>query len=298
MDQGTDPTSLSELEQAYMDTGGQTEIPAETKEVVEADADIAEASEQERAPQKMVPLPALHEERTKRKETEERMRRVEDENRRYYERFKFVEEQQKQQESRQEAPPPPPSPDEDIFGHAKHVGDRVQKLEQTLQQQSVQQQEAQQRQAFVQNYANDANHFAQEKKDFWEAYRFLSEGRHRELEAIGYVDLAERQKMIEHTELEIAQQALRSQRRPAAAIYALAEARGYKPATVAELDPDATERLANIQQGQQANRSLSAASGSGGGDSVTVQALLKMPMNEFEAWTKKNPAKTKRLMGG
>ena len=30
----------------------------------------------------------------------------------------------------------------------------------------------------------------------------------------------------------------------------------------------------------------------------TGEMLLKMPMDEFEAWCAKNPAKAKRLMGG
>jgi hypothetical protein len=31
---------------------------------------------------------------------------------------------------------------------------------------------------------------------------------------------------------------------------------------------------------------------------MTGEMLLKMPMDEFEAWCTKNPARAKRLMGG
>jgi len=31
---------------------------------------------------------------------------------------------------------------------------------------------------------------------------------------------------------------------------------------------------------------------------MTAEALLKMPVDEFEAWVTKNPAKAKRIMGG
>ena len=31
---------------------------------------------------------------------------------------------------------------------------------------------------------------------------------------------------------------------------------------------------------------------------MTGEMLLKMPMDEFEAWCTKHPAKAKRLMGG
>ena len=56
--------------------------------------------------------------------------------------------------------------------------------------------------------------------------------------------------------------------------------------------------LDTIQRGQNANKSLSNTGGNAGDGDITGEMLLKMPMDEFEAWCTKHPAKAKRLMGG
>jgi hypothetical protein len=58
------------------------------------------------------------------------------------------------------------------------------------------------------------------------------------------------------------------------------------------------DKLDTIQRGQNANKSLSNTGGNAGDGDITGEMLLKMPMDEFEAWCTKHPAKAKRLMGG
>jgi hypothetical protein len=82
---------------------------------------------------------------------------------------------------------------------------------------------------------------------------------------------------------------------PAEIIYNLARLRGY---AAAARPSGAADRLDTIQRGQAANKSLSYTGGSSGEAEITAEALLKMPMDEFEKFAEKNPARVKRLMGG
>jgi hypothetical protein len=75
-------------------------------------------------------------------------------------------------------------------------------------------------------------------------------------------------------------------------IYNLARQRGYRGGGSGQ------DRLDTIARGQAAGKSLASAGGSGGDSEMSAEALLRMPMDQFEAWCAKNPAKAKRIMGG
>ena len=87
---------------------------------------------------------------------------------------------------------------------------------------------------------------------------------------------------------------------PAEMLYDLANQRGYKKADAAA-NPDtgaAAEKLATIERGQAAHKSLSNTGGSSGDQEMTAEALIDMPAAEFETWCEKNPARARRLFGG
>ena len=84
---------------------------------------------------------------------------------------------------------------------------------------------------------------------------------------------------------------------PAAMLYALAKARGYKVAAAPAAGDTAAERLALIEEGRAANKSLGDLGGEAPGGAMTAAELIAMPMDKFIAWTEANPAKAKRLMG-
>jgi hypothetical protein len=152
---------------------------------------------------------------------------------------------------------------------------------------------------FVDKYVADCNAFESKTPDFKPAYNFLLNSRAAELKAIGYDTPETLHQALVADEFAIAQVAFERGKSPAEMIYALANQRGYKKAPAA--DPDAgaaAEKLATIQRGQAAHKSLSNTGGSSGDQDMTAEALISMPAAEFEAWCDKNPAKAKRLFGG
>ncbi|UZE51905.1 hypothetical protein ONR75_15855 [Rhodopseudomonas sp. P2A-2r] len=162
------------------------------------------------------------------------------------------------------------------------------------------------RTAFVNDYKADAAAFeagdpvkgVAAVPDYRKAYDFLLNSRAADLKAIGYDTPEKLHNALTADEFAIAQMAKDQGRSPAAMLYALAQARGYKAAAAPAADGGtAAERLAKIEAGQAANKSLSDLGGEAPGGAMTAQRLIDMPMAEFEAWTAKNPAMAKRLMG-
>ena len=120
------------------------------------------------------------------------------------------------------------------------------------------------------------------------------------MKAIGYDTPESLHQALVADEFAIAEMAFARGKSPAEMIYALANQRGYKKADAAAV-PDAgaaAEKLATIERGQAAHKSLSNTGGSSGDQDMTAQALIDMPADEFAAWCEKNPAKAKRLFGG
>ena len=54
----------------------------------------------------------------------------------------------------------------------------------------------------------------------------------------------------------------------------------------------------NAERGNEVGKTLSVGGGGAGGGEMTAAKLLAMSNDEFDAWTSRNPAKAKRLMGG
>ena len=292
----TQGAELTPRENAYFESKGQTLPDAPPPPATEAPSETppqetTTAEPQPREPAKTVPISALHEERTARQDLERKFREIELENARWRERAEIVARATQQQER------PPPKPEEDIFGALNHTGRRLEQVEKMLQDnQRTQQQDAQHNQV-VNAYVADAQRVARDKPDFADAYTHLLETRDRELQAMGYTDPIMRQKARQNDEFTVVTIAMQNGISPAEAIYNLAVARGFQ-AGKAKNGNGAADKLATVKQGQEANRSLSAAGGTAGAEEMSAERLLKMPLDEFEAWTNKNPRKARQLMGG
>lgn len=231
---------------------------------------------------------ATKEERERRKAAEQRLRDLEIQNARYAERFSVLDRIQ----SEQRQPAQVPSPTEDPFKYIEHIPEQFKTLEQKLAQYEQREQQQAQHQQIVRIYAADAQRVKADHPEFDQAYQHVVGGFLAAAQAMGLSDPVA---AAQAQELQIVQQALSNGRSPAEAFLSMAKAYGFAPKAS---DNGAAEKLDKIEQGQAANKSLGAAGGESGADNMTADALLKMPLDEFDAWCRKNSAKAKRLMGG
>lgn len=294
--------SLSPAEESYFESGGNTEIPSGEMAAAESadGADPNKAAEPadqegqartENKAEKMVSLSALHEERGRRKATETEKRALETQLAELRGKFSIIERLQAPQQEI-----PAPTVENDIFGVVRNTTDAVANIQRRLKADDDQKRADGARNNLVNAYRTDAAQFEARTPDFRAAYNHLLNSRASELMAMGYDDPIQLHEALTSDEMAIAQMALGNNKSAAEIIYNLAQQRGYRKA-----DPgkgNAAAKLDTINRGQQANKSLANTGGSGGDTEMTGEMLLKMPMDEFEAWCTKNPARAKRLMGG
>jgi sugar-specific transcriptional regulator TrmB len=288
--------AFSPEENAYFESGGNSEIAAgdnaagagEGQDTGAGDGKAETADGQPKI-EKMVSLAALHEERGRRKATESEKRALETQLAELRGKFSIIE--------RLNAPleKPAPTVDNDIFGVVKNTTETVAEIQKRLKAEDEQKRAEGERRNVVAAYQRDAAQFEAKTPDFKAAYAHLLNSRASELMAMGYDDPMQLHQALTNDEMAIAQMALGSRKSPAEIIYNLAQQRGYKKA---EPGAKGANKIDTINRGQQANKSLANTGGSSGDGEMTGEMLLKMPMDEFEAWCSKNPAKAKRLMGG
>lgn len=296
----TDPlgASLTPAETNYFETSGATEIPSD--EVAGAAAGDADQDGHERSdggqqndggaprPEKMVALAALHEERSRRKEIDRQNRDLQQQMAEMRGKFAVID--------RLTAPPQMPEPtlESDIFGVVKNTTATVDDIKRRLDAADRERHDTAMRDGLVRAYQMDAAQFEAATPDFRAAYDHLLASRAQELVSLGYDSPQAVHQALLADEFAVAQMALASRRSPAEAIYNLARQRGY----VKGAGGGGRDRLDTISRGQQASKSFASTGGGSGGAEMTAEALLKMPMDEFEAWCTKNPQRAKRIMGG
>ncbi len=284
--------SLTPDEASYFESGGATEIPQDHVEQARGEESGVNAAppEAEAQPERMVSLAALHEERTRRRDLDRQLRDRDRELAELRGKFSVIEQLNTPQ------PQQPPSVEEDIFGAVRATNEAVEDLRQRMATRDAHDRAARREQDVIAAYRSDAAQFESSHPDFRDAYNHLLASRAQELAALGYDDPRAIHDALMADEFAVAQTALARRQSPAELIYSLARQRGYSGG--AGQTGRGGERLASIARGQAANKSLSAAGGAGGDADITAEALLKMPMAEFEAWCTKNPARARRLMGG
>jgi len=280
---------LSPDEQSYFDTGGQTEIPAETGAAPSATDEGGQLHDEQGAPQqeRVVPLAALHEERGRRRDLDRQNRDLQQQVAELKGKFSIID--------RLAAPPPTrePTVEDDIFGVVRNTSSAVNDIRRRLDAADHEKREVAWRDDLVRAYQVDAAQFESRTPDFKAAYNHLLQSRAQELVALGYDDPQAVHQALLADEFAVAQMALQSRRSPAEVIYNLARQRGYMKGGGSGQD-----RLDTIARGQAAGKSLASAGGGASDSEMSAEALLRMPMDQFEAWCAKNPTKAKRIMGG
>ncbi len=149
--------------------------------------------------------------------------------------------------------------------------------------------------------------FTKANPDYTDAFQYLRQNRDAELIAMGYSDPGMRQQIISNDAIQIAAQALQTNRNAAEAVYNIAKARGWAPKTPpspaatpkpAEPHPD-TVKLQNVAKGQKTAASLGQVNGSAPAE-TGIKAVLDMSDEDFAAKYagQDGEANWRKLMGG
>lgn len=138
-------------------------------------------------------------------------------------------------------------------------------------------QESTQDQGLKSAVRSDESEFASQVPDYYDAIDYMTEMRHRELEALGNYDAKARNVMIAQEVKNLALVASQQGISPAEAAYNIAKARGFSSQPKRPSAP----KLDNIRKGQQAARSMSAAPGAAPRGALTLDNLANMDASEF-----------------
>ena len=282
------------------DEGADTE-GAEGEEVVIVGKDGKPRSQNGR----FVPHAALHKEREKHKLTRSELETAREKMARADERLAVLNEILKQAEPGEQKVAPQEEtkidPSADPLGALNQALTKIKSLEAEMGASKNQSQERENARAMQAAYQNDAVRYLSEKPEFKDAYTFLIQGRHRELEAMGMADATERNRFIANEERQIVAQAFQSRRSPSQMLHNLAVARGFQPKAAETETPktDPVKKIEAIANGQrQAGASLSNAGGSSG-EGLTAAALADMSEEEFASVAAKlGKSKLRQLLGG
>jgi len=209
---------------------------------------------------------------------------------------------QKQQPAQAEDPDPAPDKDEDPFGYLQWENRQLRKevdgVKQTTGQMTEQQKAQQEVATFINTYRAKGEEFAARTPDFQDAYEFLREDRLAFYEGL-YPEMTQDDiiRTVNNEELNLARQFLENGINPAERFYNVAKSRGYKP-TSAKVD-DATAKLQQQKQMQDANVSLGTLPGSGGvKDTIDDADVSKMSQEQLYAFIAKNPQEAERILQG
>jgi hypothetical protein len=288
-------------ERAYFDSKGEKDIPAAappTGEPTPAQAPAEPTAVAEPVPtspekQREVPQQALHEERKRRQDAEEKARNLELLNARMEERFRMFAEAARPPP---QAPRPPPSADTDIFGAVKHIQAEQRQTRQEIDQYKRQIQQEDQLKALRGWGAGNEREFLKTNPDYYDALNHLRQARGRELAVWGMTPEQINQQ-LGNEENQLLVRAANERRDPAKMAYDLARERGYqkKDAQPAKHEVD----LNRIEAAQKQSSTLSTVGGGGGRDvgDIEITDVLKMSDREFAAYIEKHPGHFRRLKG-
>lgn len=270
------PAEVSnEQVEAFFEAGGEVETPEVTPEVEAKSEPAVEAPKDEPKQEKVVPYGALHEERMKRKELQEKVTKMEQTFQQFQERLKQPE-------------PQIPAFEEDPLSHLKAQQEQFEAWKRQQDQMTVQQQAyaKQQEEAnkVISQYRALANEYKSQTPDFDAAYTHLRQSRYDEYVAAGYPP-EQAQSFVIEDEFQIAAKAIQDGVNPGERLYALAKVRGYQRPVDKPAEPNAAEKMEALARGQAAAKSLSG--GGTGKAELSLEALAEMSGDEFDkAWEK------------
>lgn len=217
-----------------------------------------------------------------------------------------------------------PDPEKDIFAFVKWQSRQIDRLNTEVKgtrgeigqtRETIQQRDA--ADELKTTFQRDAVAFAQRSPDFVHAYNHMLGTRAAMLQDQGYGE-SDIRAILANEERGLVQRAVQANKSPAEMIYAMAQRFGYRKAEAAaasEAKPDetaaqakpalngnasngkpsASEIIKNVQAGQAASKTLSATGGASPG--MTIDALLALNENEFNAMVRSKPAMVEALMG-
>jgi hypothetical protein len=309
-------SALSASEQAFFESGGETEIietPAEPSNDLAPQGDLAASPEPAAQPEvtgerdekgRFVPHQALHAEREEHKKTKSELEQIRQRQAVLDDRWNTLLKANQPAEAQQ--PAPPPNPEEDIFAYSKWQADQLKALQEKVdgreQQEQKTQQEQQEEQQLWGEWSQSAQSYATQQTDFGDAVKFLSEARDRQLQALsianpGFANEQGRVQQINNELKSIVLAAKQQGMSPAEAVYKIAQGYGYAVAAPQPVDPNTLklpDSLAKIEAAQNASRSLAASPGRDAGDPMSAEAIANMSNAEFETWYR-DPANAKRF---
>lgn len=309
-------SALSPSEQAFFESGGETEIIEAEQPTNDApQGDLAAQIEQPDVVQpetvaerddkgRFVPHQALHAEREEHKKTKFQLEEIGRKQAVLEDRWNTLLKLQQPAEAQQ--PTAPPDPNEDIFAYSKWQAEQLEalktKVEGREQLEAKTQQEMAQEQALWGEWSQSAQSYAATQKDFGDAVKYLSEARDRQLQALSIANpgFSNEQGRVQQINNELKQIVLAAKQQgmsPAEAVYKIAQGYGYAVAQPAQADPATLklpDSLAKIDAAQNASRTLAATTGRDAGDPMSAEAIANMSNTEFDAWYR-DPANAKRF---
>ena len=302
-----------EFEKEYFETrGGEIEKPKAKQPVLRAPARKADpetveaepaATEEvtpapEAKPESHIPPARLREEADKRRAAEAALAAAQAEHLRQMEVIN-----QRLAALQQPAQPAQPEPTLET-DPAAFIQHQAQKIEQ-IQQAEAQRQAQAQQMAYIHGLETRAKQevqtFMAETPDYMDAESHLRDVRAKQLRLL---NIPEQQipMMIQMEALHIAEQAFQHGKPLGQTIYELAQSMGYArkaadPAPVTEQVDETEQKLANIVRGQRLSAGVPRGSAPPSGQ-ISAERLLEMTPEEFDAFSRRAPARFKALMGG
>jgi len=237
----------------------------EEKALIEGVNDpVEEPESEEKKEEKKVNLGALHEERMKRKELQEKVEKMD-------KRFQQILESLQPKEE-------VPSIDVDPV---TNFDTRIQQVEQFAQQQTQQVQQQQMHTQVVTAYQAQAAEYASKNPEFTDAYQYLVKNRIEELKTFGYDDAGALQ-AVQQEEFGMALKSLQDGVNPAERIHQIAKYRGYQGKK-----PEVQTQAKNLEVINKGQQSAKPSSGGAPAGELTMESLAEMSDEEFNAnWDK------------
>lgn len=192
-------------------------------------------------------------------------------------------------------------PEQDIFGYAKQMKARFEKTQAMIAQMQRSTQEDRTNSAFV----ADMNRFKAAEPAFGDAFAYLVQQRHAEMEALGIDDKAERDRLLKEEARDVVAEALRAGKSPAERLFKLATARGFRKTTAAAPNAlaEAAKQIEQLENGRRASASLRGAGEGGMSEGFSIQEYLNSSeadgIRMREAYIAKHgPAAWRKVIGG
>lgn len=316
-------SALTAEETAYFESGGNAPLTAPEPEHVEkeglqteaegltAPQEVAETEKARNEKGRFVPHQALHAEREEHKKTKAQLEEISRKQAILEDRWNTLLKAGVGAEQKPAEEDPEPDPNVDIFAHNAWLKRQIEKERSIRSEREEAERQArasqEQEQAIWSEWHQSAQSYMAEAPDFGDAVKFMSDLRDRQLQALSFANpqLRTEQGRVQQINAElksIIQAAKQQGLSPAQAVYQLAQGFGYQkaaqPPAQAQQPLQMPERLASVARAQEASRTVGQTNGKAGGDELTLEGLMSMSRDEFNAWVDKNPTKFKKLMGG